>query len=187
MEDTKILRLLQKDPNTGMEKLMDEYAGLIYAVVRGKLAGSSHLAQEAEDCVAEVFSQFYLSLKQFDPKKASIKTYLCVLARNNATDLLRRRANQPDHLSMDDQDNFLHLVGDSAPEAQLEEAELRRAVQQAVLALDEPDRSILFRKFYYGQSSQEIARALGLTVSNVDTRTHRALQKLRNLFGGNVT
>ena len=35
------------------------------------------------------------------------------------------------------------------------------------------------------QSSKDIAKAVGLTVSNVDTRTHRALNKLRKMFGGN--
>ena len=63
--------------------------------------------------------------------------------------------------------------------------ELRREVIKAVEELGEPDSSIIFRKFYYGESSKDIAKAVGLTVSNVDTRTHRALNKLRKMFGGN--
>ena len=37
MDDVKLLKLLRKDPNRGIEFIMDEYAGLVYAVVRGRL------------------------------------------------------------------------------------------------------------------------------------------------------
>ena len=91
MEDTKLLRLLHKDPNAGMEQLMNQYAGLVYAVVKGRLADSLYVSSDIEDCVADTFSEFYIDLQKYDPKKSSIRSYLCVLARNNATDLLRKR------------------------------------------------------------------------------------------------
>ena len=47
------------------------------------------------------------------------------------------------------------------------------------------DSSILIRKYYLGQSSKTIAEELGMSVSNVDTRTHRAIMKLRTAMGGN--
>ena len=43
MEDRKLLRLLHKDPSAGMEQLMNQYAGLIYAVDKGKLAESCYI------------------------------------------------------------------------------------------------------------------------------------------------
>ena len=55
----------------------------------------------------------------------------------------------------------------------------------AVKALGEPDCEIILRKFYLSQSSKEIAERLNMTVSNVDTRTHRAIKRLRNELGGN--
>lgn len=184
MEDSKLLRLLHKDPGKGMEQLMDQYAGLVYAVVRGRLVQSFYISSDVEDCVADVFSEFYENLSQYDPSISSIKTYLCVLARNNATDVLRKRARQQNDVSLDDSDSFLPIADDVTLESELAEEELRCAVFAAVKALGEPDASILIRKYYLGESSKEIADALTLTVANVDTRTHRALNKLRNLFGG---
>ena len=49
--------------------------------------------------------------------------------------------------------------------------------------LSKPDREIIVRKFILGQSSKEIAAILGLSVSNVDTRTHRAIKKLKKELG----
>lgn len=181
MEDSKLLRLLRKDPSAGMEQLMNQYAGLIYAVVRGRLEGASYVSTDIEDCVAEVFCEFYASLEAYDSNLSSVKTYLCVLARNNATDLLRKRARQYGKVSLDGE---LQVADDIDLESELAESELRREVFSAVKSLGEPDTSILIRKYYLGESSKEIADALKLSVSNVDTRTHRALNKLRELFGG---
>jgi RNA polymerase sigma-70 factor (ECF subfamily) len=59
-------------------------------------------------------------------------------------------------------------------------------VFSAIEALGEPDSSIIFRKYYYGESSETIAKRLNMTESAVNTRTHRALKKLRELLeGGN--
>lgn len=79
----------------------------------------------------------------------------------------------------------MQVADDVIIDSELAEDELRREVIKAVEDLGEPDSSIIFRKFYYRESSKDIAKAVGLTVSNVDTRTHRALNKLRKLFGGN--
>ena len=185
MEDSKLLRLLHKDPSKGMEQLMDQYAGLVYAVVKAQLTQSFYISSDIQDCVADVFSEFYENLSQYEPSISSIKTYLCVLARNNATDVLRKRARQRNDVSLDDSDNFLSIADDITLESELAEKELRSAVFAAIKALGEPDVSILIRKYYLGESSKEIADALTLTVANVDTRTHRALNKLRKLFGGN--
>jgi RNA polymerase sigma-70 factor (ECF subfamily) len=186
MEDTKLLRLLHKDPNAGMEQLMNQYAGLVYAVVKGRLADSLYVSSDIEDCVADTFSEFYTDLQKYDPKISSIRSYLCVLARNNATDLLRKRKKQYGELSTDDENSFIQISDNVDFEEELAEDELRREVLDAVKSLGEPDSGIIFRKYYLGQSSKEIANALKLTVSNVDTRTHRALDKLRKILGGNA-
>ena len=75
------------------------------------------------------------------------------------------------------------LTDDFSLEGDFEDRETRRALMDAIRSLGHPDRDILVRKFYLGQSSREIALALNLTVSNVDTRTHRAIQTLRDRLG----
>ena len=183
MEDSRLLRLLRKDPNAGMERLMDQYAGLVWAVVKSRLDPSFALSFDAEDCVADVFSSFYAELSRFDPTKASIKTYLCIMARNRAINLSKKRCREG-RIPSDEARLLLQPSDDIEIDSELSEAELRREVIEAVTALGQPDSSILFRKLYYGESSKEIAAALGMTVSNVDTRTHRALNKLRSRLGG---
>ena len=46
-------------------------------------------------------------------------------------------------------------------------------------SLGEPDSEIIIRKFYFGETSKQIAERLAMTVSAIDTRASRALKKLR--------
>lgn len=174
MWDAELLDLLRGDPEKGLKALMSQYGGLVYAVVRRNLPRSAFCDADAEACTADAFGDFYLELDKYDPSKGSIRAWLCVIARHNAVDLARRNA---DVLPLDEEMSA-NSDGTSL-ESELEGRELRRAVLSAVKALGEPDREIILRKFYLGEPSKNIAARLGMSVSNVDTRTSRAIDKLR--------
>lgn len=177
MRDQELLDALRRTPEQGMRTLMEQYAGLLYAVAKGRLPGDVFCPADVEGCVADAFSEFYLDLDKYDPEKGSIRSWLCVIARHNALDLVRRRYREAGVLPLDE---GLEAAGaGEALESGLEERELRRVMLEAVRELEEPDREIVLRKYYLGEPSREIAGRLGLTVSNVDTRTHRAIGKLR--------
>lgn len=173
MGDAELLELLRKKPEKGLKALIAQYGGLVYTVVRRNLP-EAICAADAEVCASEVFSEFYLDLSKYDPSKGSIKAWLCVIARHNAIDLARRSTEV---LPLDEE--ISADIGGISLESDLEERELRRAVLSEVKSLNEPDREILLRKFYLGESSREIAARLKMSVSNVDTRTSRAVEKLR--------
>ena len=63
-------------------------------------------------------------------------------------------------------------------------AEERRQLLETIRSLGEPDSQIIFRRYYFGQKSKEIAADLGMTPGAVDTRLSRALGKLRSMLGG---
>ena len=185
MDDDKLLRLLHKDPDAGMEQLMNQYTGLVYAIVKSKLTDSYYISSDIEDCVADVFSNFYTSLPSYDPAFSSIKAYLCIIARNHAINVSKKQSHHRQSISLDYEDSFSQIADEVMIDTEFAEDEVRRALIKAVEELGPPDSNIIFRKFYYGQSSKEIAEDMKMTVSNVDTRTHRALNKLRKMFGGN--
>lgn len=184
MQEKELLILFENDSDAGMRRLMQTYAGLVMSVVRAKLPPHLFCDADIEDCVAQTFSEFYCDLDKYTPEKGSIRSLLCVMARNNAADILRRRYKEHQNVSIDDEscdwcEEFLSYDGG------FEDAENRQALTSAVLQLGEPDKEIIIRKFYLGENSKAIAKKVGLTVSNVDTRAHRALAKLRSILGGN--
>ncbi len=182
MTDEGLMRLLARDPERGMEELIRAYSGLVRSVVAGRLSGRGFCAADVDACAADTFSDFYMGLERYDPSRASVKTWLCVIARNNAMDALRKRSRESKVVPLDE-------AGDTAAdgfslEGGFEDKQQREELLAAVRALGSPDREILIMKFFLCLPSKSIAKELHLSVSNVDTRTHRAIAKLRERFGG---
>lgn len=182
MRDDELLRIIKKDPETGMKYLTEQYAGLVYAVVRSKM--HAFCDTDIEECVSDVFSDFYCGLARFDTERGSIKAWLCVIAKRKAINRLRNRLKESGNLSLDDSQTFAQIADTFSVEKDFENREQRETLLQAVRDLGEPDHEILVRKFYLSQPSKEIAERMGMSVSAVDTRVHRAIAKLREKLGG---
>lgn len=183
MKDEKLLKLIMKDAEAGMERLVSQYGALVMAVVRSRLSGTRFCEADIEDCAAETFADFYAGLDGLDPSSAGVKGRLCVIAKRKAADRLRRFYREADAVPLTPEIAAAVPAPGSVEEA-LEKAESRAALIAAVKALGEPDSEIIIRKFFLGQASKEIAEILGISVSNVDVRTHRAIKKLKNSLGG---
>lgn len=180
MQDEKLARILKTDPERGMSKLVAKYGGLVCSIIRGKLGAPEFCRADIEDCAAQTFMEFWSCSQDLGPAD-SIKGLLCVTAKRNALDALRRRYREKGTASLDSED-APEITDEFSLESDLEERQLREELLRSVNELGEPDREIIVRKFYLGQPSKEIAKRLGMSVSNVDTRTHRAVNKLRAVF-----
>lgn len=183
MDDVKLLELIEKNSNEGMKQLINQYSGIVYTVIKNRI-GSVCGSLEIEDLTADVFSEFYISLKNYNCEKSSIKSYLCAIANHRATDVYNRYARNLGDVSLDDENVWIQIKDEKNVEKDIMSKEQRKEILKEIKALGMPDSTIVFLKFYLGESSKEIAKRLGLTVSNVDTRTHRALKRLKKKFGG---
>ena len=179
MNDRKLLALLKDDPNAGMTQLIRQYSGFVFTVAGGILSEVCD-SSEIEDCVTDVFLHFYSGAASFR-SDASIKTYLGIAARNAALNCARSRLPRE---PIEDGDFTIEIPGSTDPGEEAAEKDLLERVFKDVYALGRPDSEIIIRKYYLGQSACSIARALRMTVSNVNTRAYRAVRKLRKKYGG---
>jgi RNA polymerase sigma-70 factor (ECF subfamily) len=176
MNDEELLVLLKTDPDAGMAKVIRLYAGLVSGIVRSRL--SEHCtSSEIEDCVTDVFIGFHSGIRSFIPK-TSVKNYLAVIARNTAGMYLRNRLKTVPL----DEGFILDLPDEHDVGEEVEKKRLLDAVFRALSAIGHPDSDILIRKYYFGQSSKRIAASLKMSVTNVDTRSHRALKRLKEML-----
>ena len=182
MDDAYLIELLRSDPERGFDELTRLYSGLVYSVVRGKLAGVCSEA-DIEDCAADTFSDFYLASGSFNAERGSIRSLLAVIARRRAVNLYRKTVRERAHTAcLDELDE-----PDTAPSPaeQAENAEEKRMLLSEIAALGDVDREIIIRKYYFAESTRSIARRLKMKPSAVDTRAHRAVLKLKSKLGGN--
>lgn len=131
-------------------------------------------ATEAEDLTARTFEKAWRARHRYRRDLAGFATWLLTIARNVAIDHLRaRRRHDPLDLAA------AVPSQDHTPE--------QRAVQQsdaerlaALLAtLPARERELVAMKYGAGMTNRAIARAIGLSESNVGTILHRTVESLR--------
>lgn len=133
---------------------------------------------DAEDLAQDVFVRVYRAAPRYEPT-AKFATWLYTIARriclnHNRGQALRRWFSlSPDN---DSDDPTPEPMDPRAPDppAELERAELRRAVAAAVRSLPERLRFAVILRRYEDLSYEEIAEILGCTVTAAKLRVHRA-------------
>ena len=186
-----LLQAIRQDPDTGLRWAMRDYAALVRGIARRILPGHD---RDIEECTADVFVALWRNAARLEATGTPVRAWLIVTARN--TSINRYRALQRrDTLPLTDELAVcpIQVVGDlysplrAAPPVLDRIADLPAdpagdaADELAVLvaALEPPDREIFLRKYYLMQSSREIAAALDLRVSTVNTRLSRGRDRLR--------
>ena len=179
MKEERLIMLLRSDPNKGMKKVIDAYSGLVFSIVRGRLSGFCGSA-EIEDCAAEVFIRFNSALDGLRTD-GSVRNYLAVIARNTSSNYLRSKSSEA---AVDGEDALLEIPDGTDVCDEAYKKQLVDSIMEEIRKMGHPDSDIVIRKYYFNHRSADIARDLGLTTSNVDVRSHRALKKLQAKFGG---
>lgn len=173
------IRLLNTDPEKGMELAVATYSGYVYAICRARLSGACS-PQEIEECAAEVFAEVYKSRARLDDQKGSLKAFVCTVARNRAANAYRAKARSRACVSLDD----ARLPHEAAAESRLLATETADELLRCIRSLGSQDSEIFIRKYYFGQSTKEIAKAMGLKENTVDKRVSRGYAKLKSLMKG---
>lgn len=172
--DQKIIKLIKQDSSKGMKLLMDYYYGLINYIVEGKLSGRR---QDIEECVADVFMEFYSKIESVDLKKGSVKAYLVMIASRRAVDKYRKLSSYMEE-ELDDNDIWSQVDNES-PEAVTVDSERRQMILEEIRNLGEPDTEMVFRRFFLSQSVKDIAELFGMKSNSVSKRINRALSILK--------
>lgn len=129
---------------------------------------------DAEDLTARTFEKAWRARHAYRRDSAAFATWLLTIARNVAIDHLRaRKRSEPLDVAADvpssDQTSDQHA---------LETCDTER-LAALLAALSPRERELIAMKYGAGMTNSAIARATGLTESNVGTILHRAVETLR--------
>jgi RNA polymerase sigma factor (sigma-70 family) len=153
----------------GFEELYRNTFPRVYAYVASLLRDRS----AAEDVTAAAFERAYRKRSGFSARRGSPEAWVFGIARNAALDELRKRKRRAT-LETEPGD-----VWSPGPDEEAERLIRREEVRAALATLDARDRDLVALKFAGGLSNGEIAGVLRISESNVGSRLHRAVEKLR--------
>lgn len=157
-----------REAESDFAAVYDAHVWSVYAFLAYRLRDR----ELAEDLTQATFERALRAWPRFDPRRASERTWLLVIARNLLIDHRRRQHPEP----VAEIENWV-LPQVPGPEENLGTSpELLEALQQ----LGDREREILALRFGADLTGPEIAATMGLTVANVQQIISRSLRRLRS-------
>lgn len=159
------------------EELVEIHQHSVVGTVAKMLGGPA----EAEDIAQQVFVRVWKSASRYEPK-AKFTTWLFTITRNLVFNEVRRRKRKP-AVSMDEREEEFHQMEadhlTASPDDSALQAELEKAVDDAIAALPEKQRMAIVLRRYEELPYDEIGKVLDMTVPAVKSLLFRARSQLK--------
>jgi RNA polymerase sigma-70 factor (ECF subfamily) len=175
-DDALLAARLAAGDDHALAEVFDRLAPSVYGGALRVLGNST----AAQDVVQEVFVELWRHPDRYDPAAGTLRTYLMVLARHRAVDVvrseLRRVARQ----------ERSYRLAPAAPDesacAEVMAAETASLVRAAVRLLPENQREVVELAYFKGMTFREVAVAVGIPEGTAKSRLRLALAKLETLL-----
>ncbi len=183
MTEQELVLLAKQGDDQAFAQLMRDNEKRIYNLTL-RMTGNP---EDAMDLAQDTFLNAWKGLKFFKGDSA-FSTWLYRLASNACIDFLRRQKRRQDisaplAADSEDEDRLPEVPDDRfRPDTQLEQQELRRAVDEGLRQLSLEHRQVLVMREVNGLSYQEIADILDLEAGTVKSRIARARLSLRKIL-----
>jgi RNA polymerase sigma-70 factor (ECF subfamily) len=172
--DEQLMRKVQAGDLAAFERLVDRFKSAVYRFAYSML----RTPEDAEEAAQDTFIKLFRRRDLFDTQRA-LEPWLLRIAGNTCRDLLRRRRTAQLPIARDpDGGSLVHLLTD---ERDTEQGQWTgQAVRHALEQLSDRHRLPLLLKYEQQMTNQQIADALGISVSNVKVRVARAKEVLQS-------
>lgn len=181
MKDEAIIDLIYEKNELGLLKLSDKYEKLLIHIATGILGSRS---RDVEECVNDTYLKIWKNIERYDMEKASLKTYLKVIIRNTSINKLRDLSRREEREFTEDVSDIAMYYIDQRQnvESQVFSKENMKQLNKIIAHLSKKDQELVIRKYYYLQSSKDIANATGMTVTAIDSRLSRLRNRMKLEF-----
>jgi RNA polymerase sigma-70 factor (ECF subfamily) len=188
-QETEWIQCARKGDQTAFGRLVLAYQTPVYNLAYRMLGN----ADEAEEAAQEAFLRAYTRLRTYDPQRP-FRSWMLSITSHYCIDLLRKRRLTwlafEDEIAAPDgttESISAQLISERPnPEAVVTQQEQTAQIQRLLAALSPTDRAAITLLYWYDHSYEEIADSLGLTVSAVKSRLHRARRSLAEMMEGGV-
>lgn len=176
VSDVELINRLRSGNQAALATLYDRYGNLVYTVILRILKR----ATDAEDLTQEIFLNLQ-DKENYTPDRAALSTYLCMMARSRALNVLDREGSY--QRSLQKLKRLLLQRTTLTPLEKASQDEQQATLRRALATLPEQHRKIIEMNFYQGHSHANIAAALNLPLGTVKSQARKSLIELRKQLG----
>ena len=176
INDEKILELFWERSEEALDATMQKYGRILYKIAQNIL----HHSQDVEECINDTL---YKAWDTIPPKRPEFfGAYLAKIARNFS--LQRWRAAHTTKRGSGQGNLILEELGETIPypestEQSAEYSHTLRAINMYLGKMDPDVRVIFVRRYFFGDSVQDICKRFNAGPSRIKSTLFRARQKLK--------
>lgn len=171
MNDTDLAARLKKRDENALGDIILKYTPLVSTIIYNVSKGSM-TKEDIEEVTSDVFLTLWKNTDKIQPEK--LKGYICCIAKTRAINKLSsvKTYNVVNIEDCDPEDDF--NIAD-----QTETKEVNKELMEVVNSIDEPDKEILIRYYFYYQKTRKISEVMKLNVETVKTKLKRTREKIK--------
>lgn len=167
----EIITLIERRDEQGIVLLKEKYADYCYSIIYQLLRNH----EQTEEALSDVWLQIWNSIPHTRPTQ--LRPYLAKTARNTAIHYVKYNTAQKRSGMM----VLLDELGECIPDPQWEcdRDGLKELLREFVNSLELEEQRIFLRRYWYGATIEELAKAMHCTKSRITGILFRTRKKLR--------
>lgn len=173
-EEKELAKQLKKGSTAALSEIIRRFSAYVRTVIRNFARGCIP-EQDIDDICIEVFYSLWRYREKLD-LKLGFRSYLSAAARNAVKDVFRS-SKQP--LENIDDIAETELMSGFSVEDRAETSEMLRCIDEKLSGLDEREREIFVRYYFYGESAADISKRLDISQNSVRAYLSRTRNKLK--------
>jgi RNA polymerase sigma factor (sigma-70 family) len=187
--DEEIIVLYKNNDQDALKILISRYTSSIYNFT-ARLTNRN----DASDIVQEVFIKTWKNIHNFDPLKASFKTWIFTITKNTITDFLRKKrsllfSDMPARAGggKNDDENINSFAEnipteDLLPDIALQKLEDSQFLNQTLEKLRPDYQEVLILHYQEEMTFEEIGKILNKPLNTVKSQHRRAILELKKII-----
>ncbi len=172
MDDKQITAFLEQRDEAALSGIGQRYGAYLKKIAYNILGDVG----ESEECLNDVLMKIW---EAQPPAPENLRSYLIMLARRSAVDILRRRTRQKrrsSEYSVSLEELGDTLLTENAPEAEVDAKALAECVERWLFGLSEEQRAVFLQRYYLCRQISKISESTGFSRSKLKSM----LMRLRN-------
>ena len=169
------IRQLQLHNEKALMYVIDEYGGLLMAIIRKHLF---RLLEKQEECFNDVLLKVWQNISEFDENKNSFKNWAAAIARYRAIDYLRQYQRELVTVSIED----AAVAQEDQMLAGMVEREISEEVEKMLSFLKPSDRELFLELYVEEKTVAQVSEETGIKKEVIYNRLSRGKEKIRRQF-----
>ncbi len=168
--DVRLHERLIGGDDDALAEVYDSWSALVYSIA-ARITGDF---AAADDVTQEVFVRLWERPQAYDPRRGTLRTWLCVASRSRALDWIRRSQARSRYQTA------AGAIADAQTEVDdgvMLQTEIK-AVREAVQSLPEHQRSAVLLAFYHQRTYRQVAKELDIPEGTAKSRLRLGLATL---------